>query len=108
STPSTRAQIPASNSSAGVDGATYASPSAGRVPPGAGKAAWSTFPAGVSGRPASSVNTDGTMNSGSRPAKNARSSPTGGTPAAGSAGTRQPTSRSAPPSAITTAWATPG
>ncbi len=84
--PSTWAQIPASSSCTGPDGAANP-PRSARAVPAAGSAARSSFPLAVSGSAASSVNTDGTMNSGSRPARNPRSSPAPGIPAAGSAGT---------------------
>ena len=92
SMPRTCAQIPASSSSRSPRGATYP-PTSGRVASGAGSAARSSFPFGVSGSAASSVNTAGIMNSGSRPARNARSSPAAGTPACASAGTSQAASR---------------
>src|SRR6266566_3684417 len=82
SRPRTWAQIPASSSSTSPRGATYASPISGRPVPGAGSAARSSFPFGVSGRTVSSVKAAGIMNSGSRPVKNSRSSSAAGIPAA--------------------------
>jgi hypothetical protein len=79
SAPRMRAQIPASNSSAGVEGATK--PCTGPGPPWTtGSAARSSFPFGVSGTAASSANSAGTMNSGNRSLANCRNWPAGGMP----------------------------
>ncbi len=102
---SSTAQIPASSSCTGPDGGTNLSMGASAAP-GSGSAALSTLPFGVRGRAASSVNTAGTMNAGSRSPANSRSSAAGGIPAAGSDGTRYAASRSE--SATTTASRTRG
>src|SRR5579872_6064014 len=117
STPSTWAHTPARTRSVSVRGATNTVTS-GRIPSGAGSAARSTFPPGVKGSAASSVNTAGTMNPGSRRPANSRNSATAGMPSDRSAGTRYATSRAgswparppaAPsPSAVTTAALTAG
>ncbi len=65
-----------SSCSTAVRGATKASSSSGRVPPGTGRAFRSTLPWGVSGSPSSNTNDDGTMYSGSLSPKNWRSSGT--------------------------------
>ena len=59
--PAPRAQMPASSSSVGVRGATYACASSGRAPSGAGSALRSTLPLGVSGSASSATNAEGTM-----------------------------------------------
>ena len=70
SAPSTSAQIPASTSSVAVRGAAYAAP----LPcSGAGSARRSTLPLAVSGRLSSTTKAPGTMYSGSRAARCARS-----------------------------------
>ena len=108
STPSSSAQIPASNSCTGPDGGTYCPPRPSCIPSTAGRAARSTLPLRFSGSPDSSTNTAGTMYSGNRAPTQRRSSSTPGTPTAGSAGTRYATNRrpASPPSATTTASAT--
>ncbi len=72
STPSTSAQIPASTSSVGVRGATYAS--AAPESSGAGSARRSVLPCGVSGSASSTTTAAGTMYSGIRSRSHARSS----------------------------------
>ncbi len=71
SAPSTSAQIPASTSSVGVEGATYASAD---DPSGAGSARRSTLPLGVRGSVSSSTKAEGTMYSGTCSRRCARSS----------------------------------
>ncbi len=78
STPSTSAQIPASTSCVGVRGASDAvSPGAES---GAGRARRSTLPLGVSGNASRATKAEGTMYSGSRSRRKARSSPADGAP----------------------------
>ena len=104
------AHMPARTSSTGVAGARYPPARPGRAVPGAGSAARSSFPAGVSGSAASSVNTAGIMYSGRLAARCDRSSPAGGMPAPAAAGTSHAASRTPVPSptAPAAAAATPG
>ena len=101
---------PANTSSRGPSGGTNPAPASRRAASGAGSAAWSTLPTGLSGTASRPTNTSGTMWPGSVADRNSRSAAAVGSvvPEATTQATSRCDSPSSPRSAPTTHSRTPG